>query len=155
MPEPRGRAAGARVICDSRVKRGQLRVAIIEGWEIAREPGRRYVTAFRFYGARNVVHTAEGPRPERADSWRLVREVRVKTKGGSVTLPDFELEPTDAPGAPRLYKVASVFMGREKDSGAEDELLLPSSLGERLNFARLLLWNLERLKIIAPGQLDD
>lgn len=129
----------------------------IKGWSIAREPRRHYVTAFRFYGARQVQHTARGPRPARADSWRLVREVKVRSRRGLLTLPDFELEATDAPNGLGvcLYKIAAIYEGREQEAGADEELLLPSDLGTCVDFGFLLLWNLERLGIIAPGQLDD
>jgi hypothetical protein len=46
-------------------------------------------------------------------------------------------------------------VGREQEAGADEEVLLPSDLGPVVNFSFLLLWNLERLGIIAPGQLDD
>lgn len=128
----------------------------IEGWNLAREPRRHYVTAFRFYGARDVKQTAEGVRPARADAWRLVREVKVNSRRGRLTVPDFELEPTDAEtSSARLYKIAAVYEGREQEAGLDSELLLPAALGPRVGLAYLLLWNLERLGIIAPGQLDD
>lgn len=131
---------------------------MIEGWNLEREPRRHYVTAFRFYGAREVQHTAQGLLPARADSWRLVREVKVRSRRGRLIVPDFELEPTDAPGESgvRLYKMAAVYEGREQYAGADEELLLlPTELGPRVGLAYFLLWNLERLGIIAPGQLDD
>lgn len=129
----------------------------ILGWSIEREPRRHYVTAFRFYGAREVRQTAQGLRPARADSWRLVREVKVRSRRGRLTVPDFELEPTDELNGSgiRLYKVAAVYEGRELEAGPDAELLLPSDLGDRIDFVFLLLWNLERLGIIAPGQLND
>jgi hypothetical protein len=86
-----------------------------------------------------------------------VREVKVRSRRGRIIVTDFELEPTDAPGESgvRLYKIAAVYEGREREAGADDELLLPSELGPRVGLEYLLLWNLERLGIIAPGQLED
>jgi hypothetical protein len=114
---------------------------------------------WRFYGTREAVldeHGNERPRPNR---WELVREVRARRgRGGRYTLPDFELEPTCRDGW-RFYALVIVDDEGRETWHAGEELVLTAetarALGGSVDLCGLLLWNLEREGLIAPGQLLD
>jgi len=130
----------------------------VQGFSITTEDPAACADAFRFYGTRETVTDdagAERPHPNR---WRLVREVRAVRDGADYTLPDFDLPRTE-PGRWRYFYPVPVMPGGREVWHADGEIMLPraavNALGGSVDFAGLLLYNLELKGVIAPGQLND
>ena len=114
--------------------------------------------AFRFYGTREVVTDESGTERPHPNRWSLVREVQTVKDGDAFTLPAFELPRTE-PGRWRFYHVVPVLPGGREVWHADEEITMPracvEAFGGDVDFIGLLLWNLERRGVIAPGQLHD
>jgi hypothetical protein len=130
----------------------------ITGFTITPEDPAGCARAFRFYGTRETVEGDGGTERPHPNRWELVREVRAVADGETYTLPDFDLPRTE-PGRWRFFYPVPVMPDGGEVWHADAEITLPracvETLGERLNFATLLLWNLEQKGVIAPGQLFD
>lgn len=130
----------------------------INGFTIEPSEPEKCARAFRFYGTRETVTDAGGEERPHPNRWELVREVRAEQEGGRYTLPDFDLPRTE-PGRWRYFYPVPVMPDGREVWHAGEEITVPracvEALGGRLNFATLLLWNLEQKGVIAPGQLSD
>ncbi len=127
----------------------------IEGWDIDRAKNIHGVKATRIYESREAVDLAGGGRLAPLDSWQLRCEVLWLEKGHRVQMENFQLEPTDSKEGPQLY--IGVIVDGEGCVwwNKAEEFELPAHLGPTISYTKLLLWNLERQGVIAPGQLDD
>jgi hypothetical protein len=129
---------------------------LIKGYKFKPQDGGGGSAAWRFYGTREVFQYSSGAVKPQPGSWELVKELEIKRKRGMVTLPDFELELTQVGGWRFYYLVPVDSEGRETWH-ADNDLIFPremiEELGEPLDVATLLLYNLELKGTIAPGQL--
>lgn len=130
----------------------------ISGFSVQPKDPTACAVAFRFYGTRETVTTDDGEERPHPNRWELVREVAVRVDGPDYTLPDFDLPRTE-PGRWRFFYPVPVMPGGRELWHADEEITFPracvETLGEHLSYATLILWNLERKGVIAPGQLFD
>ncbi len=128
----------------------------IEGFSIDQRDSVAFAAALRFYRTDQSVVSANGKRVPKPGAWLLAEEVILEARGHSLVMPDVELEATAEAGMEGLQFYMSVHVDREGRETWHDgeEFILPAGLGPRIEFAKVLLWNLERRGVIAPGQLD-
>jgi hypothetical protein len=110
---------------------------------------------WRVYGTRQTFTRSDGRLAPMPATWELVAE----RSRGKVGFPTFELEPTDGESY-RFYKLICLDdEGKEVWHRDDEPLTLPSTLPDEFeppfDVPTWLLWNLERVGAIAPGQIEN
>ena len=121
--------------------------------------GGPYVNTWRVYGSRKALKYSDGKETVMPGTWEFVTEFELKKSRGKMGFPTLELEPTGEGGL-LFYKLVPLKPDGEEIWHKDDEpLTLPASLPEEFeppfDFGTWVLWNLERVGDIAPGQLRD
>ena len=121
--------------------------------------GNMYRQCWRVYGTRKTFQRSDGQLAPLPATWELVTEFELRKSRGKVGFPTFELEPTDGDGF-RFYKLVCLDdEGKEAWHKGDESLTLPSALPDEFeppfDVGTWILWNLERVGVIAEEQLHD
>jgi len=119
--------------------------------------GKSYIHLWRIYGTKKSFKYSDGRLAPLPQSWEFVTEFKIKKSRGKIGWPTIELEPTDGDGY-KFYNLIGV-KGEGQEIWHEDnELTLPHDLPDEFeppfDFGTWILWNLERVGAIAPGQIE-
>lgn len=123
----------------------------IKGISLVQRQGIEYALhGWRVYGTNEVFILDDGKRTAKPNTWQLLHDLKLKRHARRITMPDFELEPTNDEGdGIKLYAGVGVdAQGREMWNDGCFMVLLPE-WGPVMGVAEWMLENLTLSGVIA------